>query len=275
MNAIFDQESIAQVVHRIESVEKEQLNLKKQLEFVKIEFDKLIIYTSSNAQAVDDLREIQCIVDEAKRIELSVQVGIHNRIRSILGITNRLIVKIQEFQHQYCHQELIPNQVFNDIKHILKNCSDRLNEFQEILNFITKSVVPLKNIQVKIEKDSNKDTLRIWADAIEILAEGIEELLNLCPETPLGIIEDFAKDLLLIADKSNYDINKKEGFRRRVRYSAIFILNLVKKKRLDYINETSAETKAIARNHNTETIEWITEVSLEESINIEEISNFF
>lgn len=271
MNTVIDKKPITQVFNKIESFEKEQLNLKNQIKVIQDDLNNILKHSSLNAKATDELRDIQCIVDEIKKIDLSIKINLHGQIKIAIDKINQAISKIKVFQTQYGYQELIPTQVFDDIQEAINNCNNQLNSFEEVLNFILKSVKPVNLINVNLEKNSNKDTLKIWAEAIEILAEGLEELVNFCPEIQLGILEDLAAQLLLITAKSNSSMTKREGFRKRIRYAATFILNTVKKKKLELLNKNSAEAKAIERLENSEEIEWIPVLEVEQDINIDKI----
>lgn len=271
MNTVIDKKPITEVVNKIESFEKEQLDLKNQIKLIQSDFNNLFKHTSLNAKATDDIRKIQYIVDQLKKIDLSIDKNLHGQIKIAIEKINQAISKIKNFQEQYGYKESIPTQVLDDIQEVIKNCKNQLNSYEEVLNFILKSAEPATLINVKLEKNSNKDTLKIWAEAIEILAEGLEELINICSETHLGIFEDFALQLLLITAKSNSSMTKREGFRRRIRYVATFILNSVKKKKLELLNKNSAEAKAIERLEKSEEIEWIPVLEVGEDINIDKI----
>ncbi|MBR8834416.1 MAG: hypothetical protein DSM106950_10375 [Stigonema ocellatum SAG 48.90 = DSM 106950] len=270
---LLDKKTIAEVVNQILSFEKEQINLKNQLDNLKFEFEKLFEHTSLSAKANDDIRDIQCIIDEAKRIDLSVDLSLHKKIKLIIEKAKKTISKTEEVKKKY--EESIPNEIFDDLKQILKSSSDNLSKLDDLLSFIKVSTEKLQLVKLNLQVDSKKDTYRIWAEGVETFAEGIEELIKLCPDLPLGILEDLARNLLAVTERTNYSINKKESLRRRIRYTATFILNLVKKTRLNSLSKSSAEKKALERIENDEEIDWVTNITLDDGINIEEISNFF
>ena len=272
MNTVIDEEPINLVVDKIELVEKEQFNLRNQINIIQSDFNNLLKLSSLNAEATDVLRDIQCIVDEIKKVDLSIQINFHGQIKIAFDKINQAILKIKKFQEQYANNVLIPPQVFEDIQETIKNCSSQLNTFEEVLKFISKSIEPLKLIKVKLEKSSNKDVLKIWAEAIEILAEGLEAFIDLCPENQLIIVENFAVELLAITANINSTMTKREVFRRRIRYAATFILHTVKKKKLEFLNKNSAEMKAVERLEKFEEIEWIPVLEVEQDINIDKIN---
>jgi|GEM_PF-2779116 len=274
MNTVVNKDSIIEVVNGIESFRKGQLTLETQLISIQSKLNNLLQNNPLNAQSTDDLREIQCIVDAIRRVDISINVNLHSEIQTIVEKVDQVISKIKSFQEQYSYQQIIPAQIYSDIQAVIEICRSQLKSFesfQEILNFISKSGEPIKSISVSLEKDSNKDAFRIWAEAMEPLAEGIEELVNLCHSDQLVIFENVATQLLVITVRSSFITNKKEEYRRKIRYAATFILDVVKAKKLDVLNQKSAEDKAIERLENPGEISWVSVLEEGQDINIDKI----
>ncbi len=242
----------------------------KQLESIKCELDEKYQQDSLAGKTVDDIRKIQCIVDDAKRISFSNELLLDERIKEVLNKIKEAISKISEFDKE--QQKTLPDKVFQDLNKILHSCQEKLESLRKKLESIRNSLTPITTITKKIEESSSKRVFQDWAETIEVFAEGLEELFEVSSEIPLGIIEDFAKNLLLITAKKSQITTRKDEYRRRLKYAAKFILGLVREKRYESLNENSAEAKAVKRLENTEEIEWVTVLEPEQPINIDKIN---
>ncbi|MDF5719036.1 MAG: hypothetical protein PUP91_00810 [Rhizonema sp. PD37] len=243
----------------------------KQLQSIKCELEEKYQQDSLAGKTVDDIRKIQCIVDDATRtISVTNQQLLDERIKEALNKIQEAIAKINEFDKE--QKTTLPNKVFQDLTKILNSCQEKLESLRKKLESIRNALTPITTITTKIEESSNKRVFQDWAETIEILAEGLEEMFEISSDIPLGIIEDFARNLLLITAKKSQITTRKDEYRRRLKYAAKFILSLVREKRYESLNENSAEAKAVTRLENTEEIEWVTVLEPEQPINIDKIN---
>jgi uncharacterized protein YukE len=243
-----------------------------ELNVIKENLEKNIKQDASKSKFIDDLRTIQCIIDKAQKIENDSTVNINIKIKNVLVETHNTIKEIKVFQKKYSTEISLPNKIFTDIKAILNSCQEKLNSLEQKLRFFQKSVEQIQPLIKNKSHDSTKATLKNWAEAIELFAEALEECFNLFPDINLGSFEDLALILLSISSDRSYETTQKEGFRRRLRYASMFILNLVKTKRSERLKEKSAEEKAIERLEKNEDFEWIPVLEPEQDINIDKIS---
>ncbi len=242
----------------------------KQLESIKCELEEKYQQDSLAGKTVDDIRKIQCIVDDATRISVSNELLLDERIKKVLNKIKEAISKINEFDKE--QKRTLADKVFQDLNKILNSCQEKLESLRKKLESIINSLTPITRISTKLEESSNKRVFEDWAETIEVLAEGLEELFEISSDIPLGIIEDFARNLLLITAKKSQINTRKDEYRRRLKYAAKFILGLVREKRYESLNENSAEAKAVKRLENTEEIEWVTVLEPEQPINIDKIN---
>lgn len=202
------------------------------LEKIKCELIKVVEKYSLNGQIIDEIRTIQCIVDEAIKAGTSGVEPLTERVDKVLDAVNQAIIKISDFHKNYTQS--LPNAIFEDLKYILGNCEEQLNNFREKLEFIRISVEDITKISKlgsKLDQNSDKHTFQTWAIALEKFGEGLEDFLNIYPQFKLSEIEKSVGEILLIAVSKSRKENRKEGYRRRLRYAANFIINLIESKK--------------------------------------------
>lgn len=269
MNNSLDKELVVKAIENsVQKIIHEQINK------FKIEIEATLTKNLLSAKATDDLRDIQCIIFEAKKIEDNNGINTYTKIELIFNKVNEAILKIELFQKEYKTAEKIPSELIDDLINLNDSCKINASFLAEELQFIQRAIDSINNLNTNLNKDSNLKTLKKWAQTIEIIAEAIEVCFKHFPKTPLGIFEDFANTLISKTSEVSYKNTQKESLRRRLRYASIFILNLVKKERLNRSTSCGAEIKALTR-IKEENIEWIFDSEQDEHINIEEISNFF
>jgi len=225
-------------------------------------------------KSIDKLRDIQCLIDKAKEIESNTdRLDVYKEFNSFISRIKEIIENLKSLRNTY--NASIPKEVSEDLHKIINERKDKITSLNEILAFINLRINSFNSCIIpELNENSNKDTFKIWAEKLELFAEGLEECLKIMPGIPLGLIEDIAINLLLVSKNLKYSEGKREHFRRRVRNAASFILNIAKKSRLDLLNNESAEIKAIERiNKKEEETEWITYLEPGESINMEELTN--
>lgn len=217
----------------------------EELTLIKFEFDKIIQKDLLDSYAIDDLRDIQCLIDEARKAEDS-QLDLHRKIDKILDKVDKAISKSKIFLEKYNHKEnlLALDQVFGVIKTILTSCQEKLDAFGKRLKFIKSALIPITKIGHKIEEDSSKKVYKEWAEAFERFAEGLEECFEIYNDIPLENIEKFAKELFSLASKKSYNNFRKDEYKRRLRFSANYIIKIIAEKRPE-INHESIEEKKV------------------------------
>lgn len=217
-------------------------NIINELEKIKSELTQLIEKDSLNGQIIDEIRAIQCIVDEAKKAGESSSEPLTERVDKVLDKVNQAIIKINNFHKNYT--ESLPKKIFNDLKNILENCEIQLDAFKERLEFIKKSVKPITEIFYsgkKLTQNSNKHTYEDWTIALEKFGEGLEDFLDIYPQFAIDEIEKAIKEILSITVFKTREDTRRESYRRRLRYAANFIISLIESKKSYLSHEEVSE----------------------------------
>ncbi|KOP27289.1 hypothetical protein AMR41_05840 [Hapalosiphon sp. MRB220] len=265
---VLDRDKISKVVEiNVDNI------IHEELELIKNDLEEKFNNNLLDEEYIHDLREIQCIVNDAKTIIENSKLKLNERVDKVLNKVENALSKIKKFHNK--HSENLPNQVFDDLKEVLKSCKEKLNSFKKKLEIIKVSLTPIISLQQQLEENSNKKTFENWAVAVDVFADAIEECFDIFQDIPLGLIEDFAREILLITSKKTHENTRKEEYKRRLKHAASFILSLIRKKRYESLKENSAEVKAIERiktRENTVETEWITVSEAGRSINIDKIN---
>lgn len=264
--AVLDKEAISKVVEGSVGIV-----IHEQLKVIKAELQEKVRQDLLSGYAIDDIRKIQCIIDDATKAGEESRVRLDERINKVLLKVEEAISKIKDFHKEY--KESLPDKVFDDLKSLLNSCKQKLDAFRKKLEFIKKSITPITAIQQRLEVNSEKRVFQDWAEKVEVFADALEECFELFPETPLGVFEDFARGLLTITSAKSHETTRKEGYKRRLKYAASFILGIIRKRRYESLTENSAEAKAVRRlEENFEETEWIPVLEAEQDINIDKIN---
>lgn len=262
--AVLDREPISKALEiNVDTI------IHEQLELIRAELEEKSQQNSLAGQAIDELRNIQWIVDEARKISESSQLRLGERLKEVLKKVDEASSAIKYFRQ--AQKQLLPDQINNDLRRILDSCKEKLDSVNQKLELIQNSLTQITVIE-NLEENSDSRVFQSWAEAIDIFAEGVEDFFGLGPTPPLGPLEDFARDLLSTTSKTNYETTQKEEYRRRLKYAASFILTLIRKKRYESVNEESAEAKAIERLADLDKTEWITVSEPERTINVDKIN---
>jgi len=235
---VVDKEPISKTVEN--SVD---IFLHEELILIKFEFDKIIQKDLSDSYAIDDLRDIQCLIDEARKAEDS-KIDLYKKIDIILDKVNKAISKSKIFLKKYNYKENLSalDELFCAIGIILTSCQNKLDSFGKKLKFIQTALVPITKIRQKIEEDSSKQVYKEWAEAFEILTEGLEEFFEVCADIPFEKIDKIANELFSFASKKSYNNFRKDEYKRRLKFSANYLMKIVAEKR-DKINHEPIEDK--------------------------------
>lgn len=230
------------VVRAMETLEKaliqETNDLSKQIQqieklkqgeekFVR-EFLELSYRDSSRSAAASDSKtHIQCTVNRISEFA---------RLRKFYQLDEAIDDVIDQIKkhHKEFPSEKLENEVFVIIQ-------QGLNTKKHSLKIIRESISNLENITILNDK-SSWDQLRIWAENLEILGEEIEDHFNTFPIEFFNILEEFCETVVLKArqkatNSKGKNQNRREEWRRRVRYAAGFILNLIEIAREEAIQE--------------------------------------
>ncbi|MDP5338320.1 MAG: hypothetical protein NWQ28_07055 [Nodularia sp. (in: cyanobacteria)] len=207
--------------------------VRQELTTIRLELDRLIQKDSLDSYEVDDLRDIQCLVNEAQKIEEG-DLDISKKIDHVSEKINTAISKIEIFLNTYQYKEETAStlgKLISDAKNVLSSYREKLNSFGKKLDFIKLSLIPVTQIKQSIDEKSSKKIYEEWAKAFEQLAEGLEEYLHINQDIPLEIIEKFAKDVFSVAtSKKTYNNFRKDEYKRRLKFSSSYIMRMITEK---------------------------------------------
>lgn len=205
----------------------------EQIDLIKNDFNKIFSEHSLSAEAIDDLRKIQCIIDEAKKSEKKVK-NLGDKLDDVLKKINEAIKANKVFLEKYGNKEIIPiKKAINEMEEILKSCEKKLDLFSRKLEFIKTSLKPIFGLG-NLEKDSSKQVFKQWAEFIELFSEGLEEGMDFFKDVPFDIIEKLAKDILLLVSEKSYNNHKKDQYKRRLKLAASYIIKIVEKQKSNF-----------------------------------------
>jgi hypothetical protein len=181
---------------------------------------------SWSAAASDSKTHIRCIID---RIEELTQA---RRFYQLAEAINDAISHIERHQENF-PGELLGDKVFAVLRESLNTARDSLKTLKDALENLT---------SVEINEHTDKQQLKKWAEHLERLGEELEDNLEFFPAKVFDHLEILCETIVLNARKKatnrkGRNQNKREEWRRRVRYAAGFILNLIEIAREDAIEE--------------------------------------
>lgn len=206
--------------------------VREEIAIIKSELDKLIQKTSLDGHAIDDLRDIQCLIDEAKKTEEGT-LELHTKINTISVTINKAISKIETFLDTYQYKEetaFTLDKLISDVKNVLRSYQEKLYLFGKKLKFIKLSLIPITEIKQNIEENSSRKIYEEWAKAVEMLAEGLEEYFDINQDIPFEIIEKFAKEMFSLTSKKTYNTFRKDEYKRRLKFSSSYIIRMIEEK---------------------------------------------
>lgn len=182
---------------------------------------------SPSAEASDSKTHIQCIVDRI------VEFTNSRKFYQLSEAIDDVISKIEIHQNEF-PEEILGNKVFEDIE-------NGLNTHTQSIEIIRDTIVGLEKI-TSISSESNHQQIKAWAEKLERLGEELEDNIEFLPSDFFDILEKICEAIILKARQkavSTIDANqrKREEWRRRVRYAAGFILNLIEIAREEAIQE--------------------------------------
>lgn len=206
--------------------------LKQQIEgeekvFAREPLEQSYQNESLTAEASDSKTHIQCVVDRI--VEFTESRKFYQLGEAIDDAVNQIKIHKKNFPG-----EKLGEKVFAPI-------INGLNVKRQSLQTIKDAITKLKNT-VSISNKSTWCQLRTWAENLELLGEELEDNLEIFPSEFFDILEKFCETIVLktrkkAVDKKDRNQNRKEEWRRRVRYAAGFILNLIETAREEAIQE--------------------------------------
>ena len=167
---------------------------------------------SETALICDERTRLQRLADEIR--EFSEDKKLY-QLKQVVEIT---LDEAKEFQDGF--NEPAPDSVFEALETAIKT-------FKDSFHLVLRAAKYLRSVK-KLDENSTTPQLRIWAESLEILGEEIENNFPLIESEALDAIEEVCETIVLkTRSKGKNAKNKRESYRRRLRFAAGFILNLV------------------------------------------------
>lgn len=179
---------------------------------------------SLSAKVSDSKTQIQCIVDRI------IEFTNKRQFYQIFQATYEVIELIREHQKNISEHKL-NNEIFTSIR-------KGLAVHRESLEVMKNAAANLVNLDIFNGNNNKKDSKR-WAENLEVLGEKLEDNLPFFSSEVFNSLEAICQSIVLKCrnkDSNGYKY-KREDWRRRMRYSAGFILNLIESARDDAIEE--------------------------------------
>ena len=216
-----------QEIDNIQKYIKELNDLEKLVEQgIELEHSKLeecFDNVSLEAEASDSKTQIQRILDKIQEFQRKRQFF------QLVRATKDILTRVRK------HKEKYPGESLE--KKIFDETQKGLDAHTKSLKLLQKSIAGLKDI-TNIKERNDKRTLQNWAEHLELFGEELEDNLAFFPTEVLDFLNDFCTMIVLNSrSKSATHEPKKEQWRRRIRYAAGFILNLVERAREDALEE--------------------------------------
>lgn len=187
--------------------------------------EKRIQAVSSPTAIADGITRLQGLADEIR--ELTRARKFYQLNQAIATTANA----IKAFPETCC--QAIPVDVFEAVNtgvQALENSLDLISNASEQLNLIE-----------DLSEDSSLKQLRNWTTYLEILAEELEDHLPFLSAEVFDCLERLAETIVLKSRKRGADARTtRESYRRRLRFAAGFILNLVETAREEALEEDEA-----------------------------------
>lgn len=177
---------------------------------------------SNIAELGDETTRLQRLADEIKEF---IQERKFYQLEQVLGVTVDEAIKFIE-----CFRSPIPVEVFDAI-------TAGIESRQKSLKLLLSTSKRLSLIS-EISKDSTDKELQRCASNLEIFAEEIEDNLPFLSAEVFSQLETFFEAIVLEFRRKGEDAkSKRESCRRRIRFAAGFILDLVEITREEAIEE--------------------------------------
>ena len=182
---------------------------------------------SSSAEASDSRTQIQCILNRVKEFTEK------RKFYQLSQATDDAIVQIKEHQEKF-PEETLGDEIFNPLE-------EGLYAHKHSLRLINAALVELKKANIFKERIT-KQQLKELAEHLERLGEELEDNLPFFSATEFNKLEKICETFVLktrkkAKNRKGTNEHEREEWRRRVRYAAGFILNLIEIAEEDAIEE--------------------------------------
>lgn len=199
-----------------DSISTELKNITRLQEIInsleKEKLEKSYNIDSQDAEMADRIRNIQIIFDKIKDF---------HKERNFSRAFNAIYCIIEEISYIKDHGYLaeVPSEIFRYIDTILKDDIQSLNTLED-------SYVNFHDVASSGKELSKKD-FEVLAENLEIFAEKIEEHIEVLSFCICEDLEKLLEKIVLFSRVKSGTNDRRERFRRRTRFAAVFILNLI------------------------------------------------
>ena len=224
----------------------------KYLDSINHEFDQLFEQNSLSAEATDELRKIQCIIDQARFAESDgKELSLIAKIDKVLAKVREAVDATTIFLEKYKGKEvLVLARVISDLREILKSSKEKLDLFSKKLQFIKIALEPVSGL-TNLKENSSKKEFGRWAEFYELLAESLEEIIEIFKDMPLETIEKFSNDILLLLSKKSYKNQKIDEYKRRLKFAASYVIKIIAEKHFNSDREMKRDGYTIVKDLRT------------------------
>lgn len=203
--------NLAAYVHQQSDLNRKKAHLEKQF-----------LDGSDAAEIADEVTRLQRLASEIR------QFTEEKKFYQLKQVTDVTLDEVKSFHERF--YEVLPGEIFESLEAGIK--ASRTS-----LNLMLTAVKRLGSINQLNEASSEKE-LRIWATNLEILGEEVENNLPFFSSEVFECLERISETVVLKSRKKEENAKtKREGYRRRLRFAAGFILNLVETAREEAVEE--------------------------------------
>jgi hypothetical protein len=226
----------------------------EQLDSIKHELNRLFEIKSLSGEDIDDLREIQYIIDEARKVEAKSTI-LDRKIDTILGKTTEAIKKIEILLEKYKDKNIDTlKKIISDLEEILNSCTKKVDSFTEKLEFIKQSLTPIsKKYLPNLQANSNKKIFKEWAETLEMFANCLEECIKIeiIKDIYFESIENLAMTILSIVSEKSSSNHRRDEYKRRLKFAASYIVKIIDEKDFNSDRELKREEYTIVKDLRT------------------------
>lgn len=218
-------QEVENVQKKVKELQKQAVDLHRQFEInhKKASLERQFSSVSDEAIASDTITRLQRLADEVREFTTSKKTYQLNQVVEIA------VDEIRSFsQSEFCRP--LPEDVFETLETGIKTLSASLE-------VTLQSVNKLRSVG-KLDTNTNEKQLKIWAINLELLAEEIENNLPFISPEMFDNLEKFFESIVLRSQRKESNARtKKESYRRRLRFAAGFVLNLIEMERDEALEE--------------------------------------
>jgi hypothetical protein len=202
---------LAATVHKQSEINQKKAHLEKQFQDV-----------SDTAAVADEITRLQRLADEIREFTKKRKFYQLNQIATVA------INEVKSFHQNF--SEAAPEEIFDAL-------DMGISALKTSLDLMLQTTQQLQAID-ELNENSSLKKLRNWAINLEILAEELEDNLPFLSAEAFECLTSLGETLVLKSHKRGEDAKtKRERERRRIRFAAGFILNLVEMAREEAAKE--------------------------------------